>query len=128
VEGGRKTSSNTEASGRFHTDWLNMMYPRIKVAHGLLRPEGTLCVSLDDTELPHFRILADEIFGKENFLAVIAWEKVHTRKNSSKTFSVSHDYVVVYARNIERWDRVLLPREGPSAYKNPDNDPKGPWK
>ena len=128
VEGGRKISSNTEASGRFHTDWLNMMYPRIKLAKDLLRPDGTLCVSLDDGELSNFRSLADEIFGAENFLAVITWEKVHTRKNSSKTFSVSHDYIVVYARDIARWDRALLPREGPSAYKNPDNDPKGPWK
>lgn len=128
VEGGRKISSNTEASGRFHTDWLNMMYPRIKAAKDLLRPDGTLCVSLDDTELANFRALADDIFGEENFLAVISWEKVHTRKNSSKTFSVSHDYVVVYARDITQWDRVLLPREGSSAYKNPDNDPKGPWK
>ncbi len=128
TEGGAKISSNTEASGRFHTDWLNMMYPRLKVARGLLRPEGTLCVSLDDTELPNFRLLADDIFGEENFLAVISWEKVHTRKNSAKTFSVSHDYIVVYARDINKWDRSLLPREGPSAYRNPDRDPKGPWK
>jgi adenine-specific DNA-methyltransferase len=128
LEGGAKISSNTEASGRFHTDWLNMMFPRLKLAKSLLRLEGTLCVSLDDTELAQFRHMADDVFGEENFLAVIAWEKVHTRKNSAKTFSVSHDYVVVYARDAASWDRSLLPREGPSAYKNPDNDPKGPWK
>ena len=127
-EGGKKLSSNTEASGRFHTDWLNMMYPRMKLAKNLLASTGTVCVSLDDAELANFRELCDEVFGEENFLATIAWEKVHTRKNSARTFSVSHDYVVVYARDISQWDRVLLPREGESAYKNPDSDPKGPWK
>ena len=124
----QKLSSNTDASGRFHTDWLNMMYPRLKLARNLLRRDGAICVSLDDTEFGNLRGIADEVFGGENFLATIAWEKVHTRKNSSKTFSISHDYVVVYARSKEDWDRILIPREGPSAYKNPDNDPKGPWK
>ncbi len=128
VEGGAKISANTEASGRFHTAWLNMMYSRIRLAKDLMHPTGTLCVSLDDAELASFRAIADEVFGEENFLAVIAWEKVHTRKNSSRTFSVSHDYIVVYARDAELWDRALLPREGPSAYKNPDDDPQGPWK
>ncbi len=123
-----KLSSNTDASGRFHTKWLNMMYPRLTLARNLLRNDGAICVSLDDTELANFKGVADEVFGAENFLATIAWEKVHTRKNSSKTFSISHDYVVVYAKNKEDWDRILIPREGPSAYKNPDNDPKGPWK
>ncbi len=128
VEGGAKLTSNTEASGRFHTDWLNMMYPRIRLARELLKRSGTLCVSLDDGELANCRQVCDEVFGEENFLATIAWEKVHTRKNSSKTFSVSHDYILVYARDVEEWDRTLLPREGPSAYKNTDKDPKGPWK
>lgn len=124
----RKLSSNTEASGRFHTDWLNMMYPRLKLAKNLLNQRGAICVSLDDAEIANFRKMADEIFGEENFLSIIIWEKVHTRKNSAKTFSISHDYVVVYAKDKEKWDRILLPREGSSAYKNPDNDPKGPWK
>lgn len=125
---GLKLSTNTESSGRFHTNWLNMMYPRIKLAKNLLTATGTICVSLDDAEIANFRLLCDDIFGQENFIAVIAWEKVHTRKNSAKTFSVSHDYVVVYAKDASQWDRSLLTREGPSAYKNPDNDPKGPWK
>ena len=124
----RKLSSNTEASGRFHTVWLNMMYPRLKLAKNLLNQRGAICISLDDAEIVNFRQMADEIFGEENFLSTIIWEKVHTRKNSAKTFSVSHDYVVVYAKDKEKWDRILLPREGSSAYKNPDNDPKGPWK
>ena len=124
----RKLSSNTEASGRFHTAWLNMMSPRLKLAKNLLNQRGAICISLDDAEIVNFRQMADEIFGEENFLSTIIWEKVHTRKNSAKTFSVSHDYVVVYAKDKEKWDRILLPREGSSAYKNPDNDPKGPWK
>ena len=128
VEGGRKVSSNTEASGRFHTDWLNMMYPRLRVAKSILNNRGAIAVSLSDVEVANFRLLMDEVFGPENFLATICWEKVHTRKNSAKTFSVSHDYVIVYAKDKVKWDRNLLPRESTSAYTNPDNDPKGPWK
>ena len=124
----RKLSSNAETSGRFHTNWLNMMYPRLKIARELLCGEGMICVSVDDAEVANLREIMEEIFGYENLLATIAWEKVHTRKNSSKTFSVSHDYVIVYARNKDTWDRILIPREGATAYKNPDNDPKGPWK
>lgn len=127
-EQGVKQTSNSESSGRFHTAWLNMMLPRIRLAHELLDKRGAICVSLDDTEVAHFRAIADEIFGGENFLATICWEKVHTRKNSAKTFSISHDYVVVYARDKSQWDRSLLPRENSNAYTNPDNDPKGPWK
>ena len=124
----RKLSSNIETSGRFHTAWLNMMYPRLKIARELLCREGMICVSVDDTELANLRAIMEEIFGYENLLATVSWEKVHTRKNSSKTFSVSHDYVVIYARNKDTWDRILVPREGATAYRNPDNDPKGPWK
>lgn len=128
VEGGRKISSNTEASGRFHTDWLNMMYPRLSAAKQLLDSRGSVAVSLNDAEIANFRLLMDEVFGPENFLATICWEKVHTRKNSARTFSVSHDYVIVYAKDKSKWDRCLLPRESTSAYTNSDNDPKGPWK
>ena len=124
----RKLSSNTEASGRFHTAWLNMMYPRLKIARELLCREGMICVSVDDAEIANLREIMEEIFGFENLLATVSWEKVHTRKNSSKTFSVSHDYIVIYARNKDTWDRILIPREGTTAYRNPDNDPKGPWK
>lgn len=124
----RKLSSNAETSGRFHTNWLNMMYPRLKIARELLCREGMICVSVDDAEIANIREIMEEVFGYENLLATIAWEKVHTRKNSSKTFSVSHDYVVVFARNKTQWDRILIPREGTTAYRNPDNDPKGAWK
>ena len=123
-----RLSSNSETSGRFHTNWLNMMYPRIKLARELLSREGMICVSVDDAEIANLREIMEEVFGHENHLATVSWQKVHTRKNSSKTFSVSHDYIVIYARNKDTWDRVLIPRETTTAYKNPDNDPKGPWK
>jgi len=127
-EDGEKISSNAEYSGRYHTDWLNMMYPRLKLARELLREDGVIFISVDDNEVANLRKMADEIFGEENFLANIIWEKVHTRKNSTKTFSTSHDYILAFARSKEDWDRLLLPRENTDAYTNPDDDPRGPWK
>jgi adenine-specific DNA-methyltransferase len=125
---GFKISSNAESSGRYHTNWLNMMYPRLRLARNLLRDDGSIFISIDDNEAANLKKISDEIFGEENFIATIIWEKVHTRKNSSKYFSTSHDYILAYARQKDSWDRILLPRENTSAYKNPDNDPKGPWK
>jgi adenine-specific DNA-methyltransferase len=126
--------SNPETNGRFHTDWLNMMYPRLKVARNLLKEDGVIFISIDDHEVHNLRKLCDEIFGDNNFIAEIVWQKVHTRKNSARYFSDSHEYILCYAkkkiidRNDFGWKRNLLPREDTSAYKNPDNDPKGPWK
>ena len=94
---GRKISSNTEASGRFHTDWLNMMYPRLKVAINLLSEDGFLVVSIDDAELNNLRVMLNEIIGEENFAAVLVYDR--NRKNDAKLFSVGHEYMVVYARN-----------------------------
>jgi adenine-specific DNA-methyltransferase len=125
---GRKFGTNSDTDGRFHSKWLNMMYPRLYLARNLLRDDGVIFISIDDNEVDNLRKLGNEIFGEENFLASIVWEKVHTRKNSSKYFSTSHDYVLAYARAKDTWDRLLLPREGESAYRNPDGDPKGPWK
>jgi adenine-specific DNA-methyltransferase len=97
VEGGRKISSNTESSGRFHTDWLNMMYPRVKLSRDLLRSDGVILVSIDDSEMPNLRRLMDEIYGEENFLAVLVWDR--NRKNDAKYFSVGHEYMLVYAKS-----------------------------
>jgi adenine-specific DNA-methyltransferase len=129
VEGGRKISSNTEASGRFHTDWLNMMYPRLKLARNLLREDGAIFVSLDDGEVAHLRTMLDEIFGTENFVANVIWEKKFAPQNDEKYFSERHDFVVVFAKNKAAWNRNLLPRGGDALarYKNPDNDTRGPW-
>ena len=133
-EDGKKLSSNSESEGRYHSNWLNMMYPRLKLARNLLTNDGVIFVSIDDHEVAQLRRIMDEIFGETNFVAQIVWEKVHTRKNSARQFSVSHDYVLCYARKKMRnpgddgFQRALLPRENTDAYKNPDNDPKGPWK
>ena len=98
VEGGRRLSSNSEASGRFHTDWLNMMYPRLKLAHALLKQDGAIFVSCDENELPRLRSLLEDIFGTENFVADMVWAA--GRKNDSTLISVSHEYIVCFARSI----------------------------
>ncbi len=130
VEGGRKISSNTEASGRFHTDWLNMMYPRLKVARDLLRPDGLIFVTIDDSEVHNLRQLMNEIFGDENFVANVIWEKKYTRANDAQYFSDNHDHILVFARNRESTRILPQPRseDQESAYSNPDGHPKGPWK
>jgi adenine-specific DNA-methyltransferase len=129
-EGGKRLSSNTEASGRFHTDWLNMMYPRLKLAKSLLRDDGVIFISIADHEVANLRSAMNEIFGEENFIATVIWQKVYSPKNSAKDFSEDHDYLVVYAKNSEIWMPRLLPRteEMEARYGNPDNDPRGPWK
>jgi adenine-specific DNA-methyltransferase len=129
VEGGRKISSNTDASGRFHTDWLNMLYPRVKLAHSLLKDDGVVFVSIADHEIHNLRAAMNEVFGEENFIATVIWQKVFSPKNSARHFSEDHDYVVVYAKNADAWVPRLLPRseEMEARYTNPDNDPRGPW-
>jgi len=97
VEGGRKISSNTEASGRFHTDWLNMMYPRLKVAKGLLHPAGAIFVSCDDNELSRLLFAMDEVFGEENSVAQVIWQR--SKKGDSKLIAVVHEYLVCYVRD-----------------------------
>jgi adenine-specific DNA-methyltransferase len=127
---GRKVSSNTEASGRFHTDWLNMMYPRLRLAKNLLAEDGVIFVSIDDNEVADIRLVFDEIFGSENFVATVIWQKVYAPKSSAKHFSEDHDYVLVYARNADTWRPVLLERTDAqnAVYKNPDSDPRGDWR
>jgi len=100
IEGNRKITSNTETSGRFHTDWLNMAYPRLKLARNLLREDGIIIVSVDDVEFPNVRRLLDDIFGEENFLATLVFDR--NRKNDAKYFSVGHEYMCVYAKNEQK--------------------------
>ncbi len=129
VEGGQKISSNTEASGRFHTDWLNMMYPRIKLARNLLRDDGLIFVSIDDNEDHNLRVVLNEIFGEENFLAKIMWQKMYSGKADATHFGRFHEYIVCYAKNADIAEIRLLPRtEAMNArYTNPDEDSRGPW-
>ena len=126
----RKLSSNTEASGRFHTDWLNMMYPRLKLARNLLRDDGAIFISIADHEVHNLRCVMEDIFGEENFVATAIWQKVYSPKNTARHFSEDHDYVVVYAKSGETWVPRLLPRteEMEARYANLDNDERGPWK
>lgn len=128
VEGGRKISSNNEASGRFHTDWLNMIYPRLRLARTLLSSEGVIFVSIGDAEVHHLREVLDEVFGVENFVATVIWEKADSPRNTARQFSEDHDFVLVYSASPE-WAPSKLPRteEANSIYANPDNDARGEW-
>lgn len=126
---GNRFVANTESNGRFHTNWLNMIYPRLKLAKDLLSDDGVIFISIDDNEVENLGKICDEIFGENNFLAQVIWERAFSPKNDAKFFSVSHDYVLIYARSIEVFSIGLLPRsaESDARYKNPDNDPHGPW-
>ena len=127
---GFKLSANSETGGRHHTNWLNMMYPRLKLARNLLRDDGVIFVSIDDHEVQNIRQLMDEIFGSENFIATAIWQKMYAPKSSAKHLSEDHDYVVIYAQNSGLWRPELLPRtdEQNAVYKNVDDDPRGRWR
>ena len=128
-ENGNRLVPNTESNGRFHTDWLNMAYPRIKLAKDLLSDDSVIFISMDDHEQENVKKICDEIFGKANFLAQVVWERAYSPVNLKKHFSESHDYIICYAKNIESCVCNGLPRsaEANDRYSNPDNDPRGPW-
>ena len=113
-----------------HDKWCCMMMPRLKLLCELLSEDGAIFVSIDDNEVHHLRCLTVEVFGEENFVATVIWEKVYAPKSSAKYFSENHDFVVVYAKRRELFKRNLLPRtkEADARYRNPDDDPRGPWK
>ena len=126
---GRVVGSEAEDLSR-HDKWLCMMYPRLQLLKRFLREDGAIFVSIDDKEVHHLRLLLDEVFGARNFVATIIWQKVYSPKNSAKHLSEDHDYIVVYARDAERWRPNLIARseKQDKAYKNLDNDPRGAWK
>ena len=128
---GNRLVANTESNGRFHTDWLNMIYPRLKVARDLLTEDGTIFITLDDHEYSNAKKVCDEIFGINNFVATIIWENFYGRSNAA-AISPAHNYILLYSKAGENWKyiRNLLPRDEKSlsSYKNPDNDPKGAWR
>ncbi|MBP8791514.1 MAG: site-specific DNA-methyltransferase [Breznakibacter sp.] len=126
---GRNLSNNPETSGRYHTDWLNMMYPRLKLARNLLKDDGVIFISIDDNEVSNIRKMCDEIFGEENFVANVIWEKKFSPQNDAKWLSDNHDHIVIYSKIKETWRPCKLPRtdEVNSRFTNPDNDPRGPW-
>lgn len=126
---GNRLVANTESNGRFHSDWLSMIFPRIKLARNLLREDGLIFVSIDDCEAASLRKMCDEIFGEENFLAQIIWKKIYSGKADASHFGKFHEYVLCYAKNVAEVEVRLLPRteEMNARYSNPDNDPRGPW-
>lgn len=129
-EVGNRLIKNMDSNGRFHTDWLNMLYPRIKIARNLLKDSGVMFISIDDHEQENLKKICDEIFGAKNFVAQLVWERAYSPKNDAKYISNSHDYILTYAKNIETFQIGRLPRteEANARYKNPDNDSRGIWK
>lgn len=129
-EQGNRMFTNAESNGRFHTDWLNMIYPRLKVARDLLTDDGVIFISIDDNEVENLRKVCDEVFGESNCIAQLIWEKKYTIANDAKYFSDVHDYILCYSKKKEFFHIGKLPRTAQmnAAYKNPDNHPKGPWK
>ena len=129
-EDGNRMVANTESNGRFHTDWLNMIYPRLKIAKDLLSDDGVIFVSIDDNEVQNLRKVCDEIFGEQSFIAQLGWQKVYSPKNQAKYFSNDYEFILCYCRNKEFFKLGTLPRTDAmnARYKNPDNDPRGDWK
>jgi adenine-specific DNA-methyltransferase len=122
--------ANPETSGRYHSDWLSMMYPRLKLARNLLKDDGVIFISIDDNEVHNLRKVCDEVFGEKNFISTITWEKRYSPQNAVQWFSEAHDFILVYAKIKETWKPNLLERskEMNARYRNLDNDTRGDWK
>jgi|26BtaG_2_1085354.scaffolds.fasta_scaffold02361_4 adenine-specific DNA-methyltransferase len=121
---------NSKENGQYHSNWLNMMMPRLYLAKNLLKQDGVIFISIDDHEAHNLRLLMNEIFGEENFVASIVWRKKYGIQNDAKYFSISHEYLLCYAKQKEEFKPNLLERteEQNNRYKNPDNDTRGVWK
>lgn len=121
---------NAKENGQYHSNWLNMMMPRLYLAKSLLREDGVIFISIDDNEVHNLRLLMNEIFGEENFVAQLIWERAYAPKNDAKYISNSHDYILMYSKQIENFKigRLARTEEANSRYSNPDNDPRGVWK
>jgi adenine-specific DNA-methyltransferase len=125
---GIKFSSNTETTGRKHTNWLSMIYPRLKLARNLLASDGLIFISIDDNEQANLKLVCDEIFGEENFVANIAWEKRYTRSNNAKRFYSLKDGILVYRKSeLLEYIKEERTKKADSSYSNSDNDPNGVW-
>ncbi len=127
-DAGKLLTSNPETSGRYHSAWLSMMYPRLFLARQLLRDDGVIFVSIDDHEVANLRLLMNEVFGEENFVATIVWQKKYAVSNDDPGVGNMHDYLLMFQRS-EAFQRGLLSRteEQLSRYTNLDNDPRGEW-
>jgi adenine-specific DNA-methyltransferase len=126
-DGGGKLTSNPETSGRFHTDWLNMMYPRLKLARDLLRDDGVIAISIDDNEVANLRTILADIFGAECFIANVVYRRTVSGAVSGRGFVVSHDHILLFSKSKDNeLNRLAL--ENDDGYSNPDSDPRGPYK
>ena len=129
-EDGNRMVQNTESNGRFHTDWLNMIYPRLRLTKDLLTDDGVVFISIDENEMENLRKVCDEIFGESNFIGQFVWQR-RTSPDMRKLVSTAHDYIVTYGKNTENLsnaiNKVRLTEKDTSNYSNPDNDPRGPW-
>lgn len=126
TDAGVRNSSNTEASGRFHTHWLNMMLPRLRLARNLLRENGVIFISIDDHEVDHLRVLCSEVFGPENFLACIVWERADSPRMDADYFSTKHDYLLCFAKSAEFFSVIRTPYEGDAVPQHFNKiDPSG---
>ena len=125
----QENQSNPDSSGSYHSNWLNMMYPRLLIARNLLSNNGAIFISMDDDEIENLKKICNDIFGESNFVETFIWKKLYGGKNDSQWFSHYHDYILVYAKNKSSWFPNLLPRSDKQndRYKNPDNDPRGSW-
>ncbi len=130
TEEGAATTTKLETSGRVHSRWLSFLYPRLFVARQLLRDDGVICVSIDDNEVHNLRQLMNEVFGEENFIASVIWQKKYTRSNDATWFSATHDYILIYGKSRNEVVLNAEPRNEAQkkAYRNPNNHSKGPWK
>ena len=130
LENGVKIDTNVESDGRYHSNWLNMMYSRLLIARQLLREDGVIFISIDDNEVHHLRKLCDEVFGEDNFVSEIIWHSKYTTANDAKYVSRQHEYIIFYAKNKDSFEIGLLNRTAKmdEAYKNSDDDERGPWK
>ncbi len=121
------TKSNPETMGRYHTNWLNMMYPRLRLASNLLRDDGVIFISIDDNEVDNLKKLCNEVFGEENSLGEFIWKSRQNVDSRNKSgLSIDHEYVLIYCKSLE-CSSLLGKKISEDKYSNPDNDPRGPW-
>lgn len=129
-EQGDRMVRNTESNGKFHSDWCSMIYARLMIARSLLTEDGVIFISIDDNEVENLKKICSEVFGESNFLAQVVWERAYSPVNLKKHFSECHDYILCFAKSLEKAICNGLPKTADALdrYKNPDNDPRGPWK
>ncbi len=129
-ENGDRLFKNTDSNGRFHSDWCSMIYSRLMLARNMLADDGVIFISIDDNEQENLKKVCDEVFGGQNFVAQLVWERAYAPKNDARFISNSHDYVLMYVRNINQFviGRLARTEEANARYQNPDNDPRGVWK